>query len=86
MQGAIDIGHGVLIAPMFNEERGHGILWKHPTCRGWFPVWLDHRSTGHKLVEGSLDDLTTITLFGSLACPKGCPAHGHIKAGRWDPC
>lgn len=85
MLGAIDIGHGVSIAPMFNEEKGHGFLWKHPTCRAWFPVWLDHRSTGHKLTAGTLDDLSTITILGSLGCPKKCGAHGHIEGGRWKP-
>lgn len=83
--GAIDIGHGVQIAPM---EDGTGIYWKHPGCRPWFHLRFkpDPRSTGHELVEGSLSNLSAMTIRGSLGCPKGCPAHGEIRKGRWEPC
>lgn len=82
---SIDIGHGVQIAPMIGEDAKCGFIWKHPGCRCWFPVWLDERSTGHALAEGSLTDLSTITITGSLLCPKGCGAHGCIEHGRWKP-
>lgn len=91
MNGAVDIGNGVFIAPLIDEGRV-GFVWKHPGCRAWFPVWVkpDPSSTGHTLVDGDLRDLSTITIGGSLACPlqrtKGCKAHGHITRGRWEPC
>jgi hypothetical protein len=85
MRGEVDIGHGVTIAPI---DDGTGIVWKHPGCRAWFHLRFkpDPRSTGHQLVVGSVDNLAALTIAGSLLCPKGCGAHGHITNGRWVPC
>lgn len=87
MIGEVDIGHGIVVAPM-RDEVGTGLYWRHPGCRPCFYLWFrpDPRSTGHALVTGcSIDDLATISIIGSLACPKGCPVHGTITNGRWDP-
>jgi hypothetical protein len=84
MDGAIDIGHGVQIVATAD---GKGIYWRHPGCRPWFFLYFKPhpRSTGHVLVAGSPQDLEHLTIQGSLACPKGCHAHGLIENGRWKP-
>lgn len=80
MSDDIDIGHGVSMRWIDN---GTGIVWKHPGCRAWFHLHFkpDERSTGHVLQQRE-----PLTIGGSLACPKGCGAHGHITNGRWEPC
>lgn len=83
MTGEIDIGGGVILAPMFGTDAGRGFYWRHTGCRAWFIVWLDERTTGHRIVSGTLGDLSTITIAGSLLCPKGCGKHGTIEYGRW---
>lgn len=79
-----EIGHGIRI--MFDADGG-GLLWKHPGCRGWFPLRFapDPKSTGHRLSAGGKDDQARLTLEGSLLCPKGCGSHGFIRNGKWIP-
>jgi hypothetical protein len=81
----IDIGHGVTIRWI---DGGNGLHWKHPGCRAWSYLYFkpDQRSTGHVLSAGGPDDSEHITIVGSLLCPGGCGAHGHITNGRWEPC
>lgn len=82
-----DIGHGVIIAALTDRT---GIRWKHPGCRCWYTLRFkpDVRSTGHALEAGSLDNIGELTIGGSLLCPRTplCKVHGHIRAGRWEPC
>ena len=74
-----DIGHGIVIAK-FTFCGELEFLWKHHGCRCGYPVFLqpDPRSTGHRALAGSADDLEHLTVEGSLLCPVGCGAHGLV--------
>jgi hypothetical protein len=80
----LDIGHGVSIFFMSDNT---GIYWRHPGCRGASFLWfMPHEySTGHTLISGDQNNISELTIGGSLLCPKGCGFHGCIQKGKWIP-
>lgn len=81
----VDLGGGFVL---WWDVDGRGFAWKHPGCRSWFELrlWPDPASTGHRLVAGGYESDERVTVAGSLLCPKGCGAHGHIVDGAWQSC
>lgn len=77
-----DLGDGVIIRW---DADGHGFSWRHPACRAWSTLRFspDPASTGHRLIRGGKDDVSALTIAGSLLCPGGCGTHGVIEDGRW---
>ena len=83
--GSVDLGDGIYV--MWDED-GRGLAWNHPKSRAWATLRFrpDPRSTGHELVSGGPNDLSNVTIAGSLLCPMGCGTHGVIERGRWRAC
>ena len=83
--GVIDLGSDVHIRW---DADGRGFAWHHPACRAWATLRFrpDPFSTGHDLVSGGPDDMTSLTIQGSLLCPMGCGRHGVIENGQWKDC
>lgn len=92
MDGALDIGHGVLI--VFTTWRTHersGILHEHPTGRG------DERHIGGITFDlpgiaeafpdrplWQVESWDPLTISPSLKC-RDCGHHGWIRSGEWVP-